>query len=475
MELTEIRHLFELPALRILRGSNAALVLAFLHRAFKRQPRVAIPESELQAALEAFLEPLRDAEVMTGEAASYLTSWLDSSHGFLSKYYGEDSEPLYELTSGAEKALIFLESLRRNNFVGTESRLQSIFNGLEEILKFSSGDADERIGRLTHEVNHTIAEIDRIRATGEVKTFTPVEINERFAMIVKTARELLGDFRLVEENFKSIARDIAEKHANPGVTKGAIVGGMLSAHDALRESDQGQSFFAFWELLIAEERRSKFESNLKRVSALEALDARLRDDRLLARLISHLLIEGEQVASSHQRLSMNLRRVLDSTHLNDRRRMFDLVREIQAVALTVKDVPAIADKFYEMQETPDAYSGMSRPLWHPSEALIESGPVELAEGELGLDELRRFRNLPQIRLQVLRRNVEQCLERRPTVVLEEVLDQFPAENGVTEVLGYLILASRERRHFISDELLAITLGERHPQRWRVPLVMFCRE
>ncbi len=477
MELLEIRTLLELPALRILRGPNAAMVLGFLHRAFKRHLRVAIPESELQAALGSYLEPFQGEESHGGSlsAAAYLAQWVDTNHGFLRKYYGDDREPVYELTSGAEKALVFLESLRQTGFVGTESRLQSIFNGLEEILKFANTDADTRIASLLDDIHRTQAEIDRIRATGEMKTFTPVEINERFALIVRTARELMGDFRLVEDNFKRIAREIAEQHANPGVTKGAIVGSLLSAHDALRESDQGQSFFAFWELLIAEERRQNFESSVKRVSALKALDPALRSNRLLGRLISHLLVEGEQVVSSHQRLSMNLRRVLDTTNLQDRRRMLDLVREIQAVALTVEEAPANINAFFEIQELPDWYSGMSRPLWHPTEGVLQSGPIEMADGEIGLDELRRFRNLPQIRLQALKRNIEQCLTRRSSATLDQVLDEFPAENGMTEVLGYLILASRERRHFISSETQDIMVGTRHPQRWKVPLVMFCRE
>ncbi len=486
MDFQEIKHLLELPALRILRGSNAAMVLGFLHRAFKRHLRVAIPESELQALLEAYLDDLRQGQAAAGadasatvfpdSAAAYLTRWCEADHGFLRKYYGEDRrEPLYELTAGAEKALVWLESLRQTGFVGTESRLQSIFNGLDEILKFGTGDADERIARLTEEARALIAEVDRIRATGLVKTFTPVEINERFALVLKTARELLGDFRLVEENFKRIAREIAEQHTAPGVTKGAIVGGMLTAHEELRKSDQGQSFFAFWELLVAEERRRQFERTLNKVMSLEALDENLRSNRLLRQLISHLLVEGEQVVGSHQRMSVNLRRVLDTANLQDRRRVLDSIHEIQALALAVKDrVPP--DEFFAVQEFPDVYSGMSRPLWQPGATAVFEGLIEVADGEIGVEELRRFRNLPQIRLNELKRNVDQCLAKRPTATLDQILELFPPRNGVMEVLGYLLVASHEHRHFISNETFAaVEIAGARPQRWRLPVVVFCRE
>ena len=103
---------------------------------------------------------------------------------------------------------------------------------------------------LESEADSIQSEIDRIRATGAVESFSPVQINERYAQVLGTARELLSDFRQVEENFKRVAREIAERQALPGITKGAIVGHLLDSHDALRDSEQGQSFFAFWNLLI---------------------------------------------------------------------------------------------------------------------------------------------------------------------------------------------------------------------------------
>jgi hypothetical protein len=478
MDYPEIKLLLERPAMRLLRGPNAAMVLGFLHRAFKRRLRVAVAEGELQAQLDAYLEELRQGapDLYPGSAADYLNRWCEDTHGFLRKYFGEDrEEPVYELTSGTEKALLWLESLRQTTFVGTESRLQIIFNGLDEILKFASDDPDARVTRLNDEVGELLAEIDRIRATGQVKTFSPVEINERFALLLGTARELLGDFRLVEENFKRIARDIAERHAQPGVTKGAIVGHMLESHDALRQSDQGQSFFAFWELLIAEERRQAFEESLSQVMALHHLDETLRSNLLLKQFISHLLLEGQKVVGSHQRLSVNLRRVLDTTNLHERRKVLDLVHDIQTLALSCKDNLPEDQAFFELEEFPDVYSGMTRPLWQASETTLLEGPIEMADTEFGLEELRRFRNLPQIRLQQLRGNIQHCLSQRSTATLQQVLEEFPPRHGMMEVLGYLIIASQERRHFISEEASAIELGSPRPRRWKVPLVMFCRE
>jgi hypothetical protein len=190
--------------------------------------------------------------------------------------------------------------------------LESIFTGLDDILKNTTTDVNVRIQQLQADAARIQEEIDRIRATGGVALYTPVQVNERFALMVSTARELLGDFRLVEENFKRIAQEIAEHHAKPEFSKGAILGYMLDADDALKKSEQGQSFYAFWRLLLATERRQKFQESLQNVLALEELNERLKSNPLLKNLISHLLIEGEKVLDSHQRMSTNLRRVLDT-------------------------------------------------------------------------------------------------------------------------------------------------------------------
>ena len=91
-------------------------------------------------------------------------------------------------------------------FVGTESRLENIFTGLDDILRNTTTDVNVRIQQLQTDAVRIQEEIDRIRATGSVPIYTPVQVNERFALLLSTARELLGDFRLVEENFKRIAQ-----------------------------------------------------------------------------------------------------------------------------------------------------------------------------------------------------------------------------------------------------------------------------
>jgi hypothetical protein len=174
-------------------------------------------------------------------------------------------------------------------------------------------------------------------------------------------------------------------------------------------------------------------------------------------------------------MSANLRRVLDTTHLSERRRLGELLQQIRQAALTVRAQPPTEDGFFHVEVFPQVFASMTRPLWQAPDFVASDKAVEVEGNELGLDELRRFRNLPQIRLQELTRNVEACLVRDHTVTLQQVLNHFPPRNGIMEVVGYMLVASNGLHHLIDDRCEVIRLPPPCNERWRVPCVSFYRE
>jgi hypothetical protein len=116
---------------------------------------------------------------------------------------------------------------------------------------------------------------------------------------------------------------------------------------------------------------------------------------------------------------------------------------------------------------------MTRPVWREPPRIVPQGSIEIADDDSGWEELRRFRNLPQIRLQDLRRNVDSCLERDETVILSQVLAAFPPKHGIIEILGYLIIAAQTDQHYIADSdntEIVVPSGK----KWRIPAVLFGR-
>ena len=472
----DIKALLARPTVRLLVIENAPLVLGFLFAAFKSSGRAAIAEDELRASLHAYLEDRRRDEPDTypSPATDYLNDWCRPERGFLRRYYVDgQNEPVIEMTASSEKALLWLESLREAEFVATESRLEAVFKDLDDLVRRASADPDVRVAALLADVEKLHVEIERIRMTGTAETYTPVQINERFGRLLATARELVGDFRQVEENFRGIGREIAERQAEPNITKGAVVGRMLDAYDEMRASAQGQSFYAFWRLLLSEEKQRLFKQAVHRAYLIPEVEEKHRGNRLLARLTSHLLDAGEKVAKSNEHMSASLRRVLDTADLLERARVRELIAEVQAAALAVKNNPPRDADFFGWDDLPPLYTAMSRDLWAPGEEIIGSGRPDEGDSSLSLAEILRLRDLPQVQLRKLRENVATLLRECDAVTLDDVVRAHPPEHGMIEVVGYFVVAAEDPRHYIAEDI-PTTLTLPNAARWRMPSVLFRR-
>jgi len=125
------------PAWRLLASKHAPLVASFLHRVFVAPNVRVMSEADLAEALEDELIAVREQlgpEAYPKGALDYLNDWAAPDKGWLRKFYkpGTD-EAQFDLTPATEKAIAWLLSLTERPFVGTESRLLTLFALLEQI------------------------------------------------------------------------------------------------------------------------------------------------------------------------------------------------------------------------------------------------------------------------------------------------------------------------------------------------------
>jgi hypothetical protein len=119
------------PAWRLLCAEHAPLIASFLHRVFIEPNVRVMPQADLAEALEDELFGLRERlgeAVFPKPAIEYLNDWTSVERGWLRKFYPQGSdEPFFDLTSATEKSIAWLVSLSDRSFVGTESRLLTLF------------------------------------------------------------------------------------------------------------------------------------------------------------------------------------------------------------------------------------------------------------------------------------------------------------------------------------------------------------
>jgi hypothetical protein len=465
------------PAWRLLRADYAPLIASFLHRTYVKPNVRSLPESELALKLEDHLFHLRrdlGADSFPRAAGAYLEDWASDRHGWLRKYYAEDSdEPVFDITPATEQALDWLAGLTHRPFIGTQSRLLVLFELLRQLADGTDANPATRIAELERRRAEIDAEIGRIRG-GSLSLIDASGVRERFLQIADAARALLSDFRAVEQNFRDLDRAARERIATWGAGKGALLDEIFGDRDAIADSDQGKSFRAFWDFLMSPQRQEELSDLLARVFALEPVQS-LAPDRRFLRLHHDWLTAGEMTQRTVARLSAELRRYLDDKAWLENRRIMELLREIEARALDVRgrqpDGPFM--KLDEM--APDVRLVMDRPLFSPPmkpeiDAMIELSRADDIPADALFDRV-------YVDKERLGSQVRRLLQRRAQVSLAEVAAVHPLEHGLAELVAYLSLASDDPAAIIDEqrrEAIVWTDAEGHRRQATVPLVIFAR-
>ena len=327
-----------------MRSPNAAQIVFFLHCQFKESGKITLPHSRLLQRLSEFLDNVHetDPDVLKDRPETYLADWSSGDSRWLRRFSDAmHSEAVYELTPHSEDVLKFLgESLDRNlGFVGTESRLKRIIETLSDIVVRGSSDRSRRLDHLRAERELLDREISEIESGAAVSTYSSTAIRERFAEAVSDLASLQGDFRAVEECFKTITRNVQKKQAEVDGSRGEILGFALAAEDSLKQQDQGVSFDEFVRLVLSPSKQDQFETIVARLDEIEVLVEQVEGMRRIRGMIGSLSDEAQKVLGTTRRLSSTLRRLLDSRVKSARLRLAAVLREIRGAAVRLAEDP----------------------------------------------------------------------------------------------------------------------------------------
>jgi len=448
------------PAWRLLRADHAPLVLSFLHQVFVTENVRSIPAAELASRLDDELYALNE-RAGPGEpkrfpkpARAYLDDWAAPEAGWLRKYYPEGTdEPHVDATPAVEKALQWVGSLAEREFVGTESRLNTIIDLLRQIVFGTETDPEQRIAELQRQRRDIDDQIDRIR-DGQLDLLDASAVRERYQQFSATARELLADFREVEENFRKLDRRLREKIAGWHGGKGELLDDVLGSRETISGSDQGKSFQAFYDFLLSQARQEELSGLLDSVHQLTEITGK---DSRLRHIHYDWLDAAERTQATVRQLSEQLRRFLDDQVWFENRRVIDILRDIEARALQVRDAKDVPVGMQIDAPAPAVTLPMERPLYAPvRKARIDSGDVRPADEET--DPAALFEQV-YVDPEPLRGCVRQALRQAPQIGLAQLVTDHPIRQGVAELVTYLSL---------KDAAFGLVFDDRHQEqvRWQ---------
>ena len=439
------------PAWRLLRADHAPLIASFLQQVFVLPNVRLMSQSDLVSHLEDRLFQLRETlgeDAFPKPATLYLDDWAQNDKGWLRKFYPLDSdEPHFDLTPATEKVIGWLESLTQRAFVGTESRLMMVFDLLKQIAQGTETDPETRIAELQKRRADIDAEIARIRE-GELDILDETALKDRFQQLVSIARELLTDFREVEQNFRDLDHGVRESIALWEGAKGELLERIFGDRDAITDSDQGKSFRAFGDFLMSPNRQDELSALLDTVFALPAI-TELAPDRRLKRIHYDWLEAGEHTQHTVALLSQQLRRYLDDQAYLENRRIMDVLHGIETKSLALRDNQPQGTFGEIAASAPDIQLPMERPLYSPPIKPVIND--EILPGEHG--ELNTGILFDQVVVDKdrLAREIRKALQLRHQITLAELIKQCPLEQGLAELVAWLSLAADNHKTLFDED------------------------
>lgn len=447
------------PSVKLLKMRSAEFFLAFVTSVFDEQ--MAIGEEKLQMLLENWLDNQHEdiidedinietlGESNEAKAKRLIKEWTDK--GLFANYQNEDGEIIYELSSHTSKVVDWVTSLKKEEYIGTESKFKTLFSQLKDLVEFSNEDREKRLELLRQKKEDIERQIESLEMGEEIEVYENYQIEPRYNSLNKLAKELLSDFKEVDDNFKEIIKQIYKRQTdNEG--KKNILNYIFDAYAELKDSQQGKSFYAFWEFLLSSELQKEWDELTDLL--YKTLDKRNIDskDKFLKEMKKHLFDAGEKVSKTNDRMSEKLSLIIRNNGNSDTQATKQVINDIKKLLLntTQNKERNNASLSYEVVELNLPLERQLN-LTPKQEIEYKNVPTEASLDITELERLDKLYNHHQIDRKILRKRIDIILRENTQTTLAEVIElNNGIEKGLSELFGYISIL-KEYKTVVSDD------------------------
>ena len=468
------------PSVALLRSRNYDIIIEFFIKVFSNITVVSFENIHNQLTdflNENGVEADEDEDIFFSDpyevkSEKFIRHWTEK--GFLTNYRNEDGEIYYELSSHSSKVIDWLSGLKREEYIGTESKFKSIITQLRELVEYTNEDREKRLQILEDKKLEIEQQIQRLQMGDDVKIFEEYEIVPRFQQVNKLAKELLSDFKDVDDNFKNIIKDIYQKQIDPTLNKGGILQYTFDALDELKSSSQGKSFYAFWEFLLSRDMQNELEQLINSLfSTLQERDI-ASDDRFLQNMVSHLYESGRKVYQTNDKMADKLSHIIrenDAARSDAAKR---IVQEIKNSLIEISKAKGKPDISLTVEDGLDINIPFERKItFEQSESTEYNQQPE--NYVLDFDSLREigkvFSNVV-IDRKVIEYNLREVLKNKGQTTIAEVVSLHPLNQRLPELFAYFsVLNHFSHKTINEDKQEAIIFDESQKKRIIIPEII----
>lgn len=468
------------PSVALLRSRNYDIIIEFFIKVFSKITVVSYENIHNQLTdylNENGVEADEDEDVFFSDpyevkSEKFIRHWTEK--GFLTNYRNEDGEIYYELSSHSSKLIDWLSSLRREDYIGTESKFKSIITQLRELVEYTNDDREKRLQILEDKKLEIEQQIQRLQMGDDVKVFEEYEIVPRFQQVSKLAKELLSDFKDVDDNFKNIIKDIYQKQIDPTLNKGGILQYTFDALDELKSSSQGKSFYAFWEFLLSRDMQNELEELINSLfSTLQERDI-ANDDHFLQNMVSHLYESGRKVYQTNDKMADKLSHIIrenDAARSDAAKR---IVQEIKNSLIEISKVKGKPDISLTVEDGLDINIPFERKITYEKSENTEYNqqPENYVLDFDSLNEISKVFSNVVIDRKIIEHNLREVLKNKGQTTIAEVVSLHPINQGLPELFAYFSVLNQFTHKTINEgKQEAIIFDENQKKRIIIPEII----
>jgi hypothetical protein len=479
-DLERARSAFNKPTLSLLRQKWAPVILAVFTSHFTRE-RSRIAADRFHVQVETSLDELRrrGEDVPDGIPRDLCRRWVNQK--WLSLSSNDAGVEEYALTSHAQSALDYVNSLSGERAVFGESRILTILETARRCATEANPDREDRLRRLDEDIARLTAERDRVAEGGDIEPATIDRMIDEYSNLQELLSRLPSDFMRVSEAVKEIHRSIISDFRADERRAGDVLDDYLQrAAKLMTGSTEGRAFTGAIELLRDDRLLTELKSDLDAILDHEfavALDPTEKSN--LRRTVTGIRTGIEVVLEERRRLSSTLR-----THMkrHDALRDKELDEALRAtqheLSIWMETAGPRAKAPLDLRLAQAEVSHLRERLFNPADHTppppLER--VELDEDGRSFDDIRK-QGGPS--LESLRATIVDAVDRDGIVTTAELFDALPEDlRRPVEVLGLIHLAATGRGLALTDDTPAAfdTIrpdGQR--RRWFAPAQVFTRD
>nr|WP_105981730.1 DUF3375 family protein [Nonlabens agnitus] len=311
----------------------------------------------------------------------------------------------------------------------------------------------------------------------EVETLDDFQIIPMFDRLNSTARELLSDFKEVEDNFKKITNEIYQKHLDQSLSKSDVLDFTFDALDRLKESHQGKSFYAFWEFLMDRSLQEQWKNLTEQL--YNKLDEKgiKSDDTFLKGIKRYLFKSGKKVYEANDKMAEKLSRIIREGNAVDKLIVKKLIQDIKKHLSVISEDRVRPDLSMALETGIEFNIPFERKLTFEKKKIhtYKTRPTRADNNITLADDFKAVVTRKTINKTKLKSNIKNVLKTANQTTLTEVINVSGGiSEGLPELFGYFEVLQDFTYEFQGDETHTVMFDNEKNKSIQIPQILIVK-